>query len=406
MTVAVLLLPIMFIVGAMVDYSRVVSSRSKAQQAVDAAALAGAQELANGGSVRDAKSIANSYYKAQLTQSMINNSTVQISVSNVSGGQNIIVNSAGVTPTSLMKIIGIDSIDWSVKSTAGRTKVFDSGEITLVLDISSSMRKDNRMTNARAGLYRFIDEIFPNGNNPDVSVSFIPYANSINFGSTYISWLRSDQNTGSFTGCFRHEPFHEYKYTGTGTTYPTQYRNYKQMFRKGYPHCPYSSSSALLFSSSPSALKNRIKGLSLGTGTHSNIAMAWAWRTLSPQWEPFFRNNNNYPKQHQTDKRKAIIFLTDGSVKSRDFWGDGVNTREDDTLQAIAKQNYLDVCTAIKNENKVDVYTISYFHDSPALKHCASKPENYFYIQTPDLRRVFSQIAGKLKTHGDIRLVN
>ena len=135
--VAFALIPLIVAVGVSVDYLRGLSVRASLQSAVDAAALAGAsQSSRNAGTV---VTNAKSYFKANGPPSTI--ATVgEPTVAYDTSAQTVTVTGMATMATSLMRVVGIRTMDIAASATAAyRGTPKAKAEIVLALDGSKSV---------------------------------------------------------------------------------------------------------------------------------------------------------------------------------------------------------------------------------------------------------------------------
>ena len=199
---ALLAVAMALIIGFAIDFRRVENSKSRMQDAADAAALAAAREYINlnlaniSESERKTRARAHgeSYFQANMAanESMITNPTIQIEIddngavtSNVDGDLQMLFGG----------LAGVSTQDISVTAAAA------SGdprklEIVLALDNSTSMFFNNRMNLLRAAAKNFVDLVFDEAQGANtVQIGVVPWAASVNILSeTPGNW---DNTTGS-----------------------------------------------------------------------------------------------------------------------------------------------------------------------------------------------------------------
>lgn len=166
---------LMVLVGGIgVDLMHNEMQRTKIQNISDRAVLAAAdldQRLP------PAEVVADYFAKSGLTE-FLDPSHV-----NVDPGLNyrtVTITTSGATPTMFMRMLGVDELLIPVKSQA-EEKV-PNVEVSLVLDISGSMRDSNRMNDLRPAAKSFISAVLAGDNKKTTSISIIPYAGQTNPG--------------------------------------------------------------------------------------------------------------------------------------------------------------------------------------------------------------------------------
>nr|WP_321524626.1 TadE/TadG family type IV pilus assembly protein [uncultured Cohaesibacter sp.] len=130
---AVVLIPIILMLGAAVDYARISLARSEAQDALDAATLAAVKQVS-----RLSDSQIRSMIEAYVGANGPSGSTVKIDLVQIERNPTSLkVWATGSTPTTIMQLADIQSSDFSLvsKTVAGNKTL----EVVMVLDNSGSM---------------------------------------------------------------------------------------------------------------------------------------------------------------------------------------------------------------------------------------------------------------------------
>lgn len=157
---ALLLLPMMLLVGGIMDYANARSSQADLQNTLDSAVLAGARALAND---EDVEAAVRNYMKASwptdvecpdYTVDVIDGKDVKATFSH-----------APVVKTAMIGMMGIEAI--TVKTEAVATISPPVLDVALVLDSSDSMKSEIPMLKSEAN--RFVEEVdsFNSGKNPN-----------------------------------------------------------------------------------------------------------------------------------------------------------------------------------------------------------------------------------------------
>ena len=187
---AIATLPIIAAVGFAVDYSRANAVKAAMQSALDATALMISKEAATD-TAAQLQTNAQKYFLALFTQTQAQSPTVTASYTTV-GGTEVLLNGTADVPTSLLGIIGYNTITVTGSSTTkwGSNRL----RVALVLDNTGSMADDGKMTALKAAtnslLTQLQNAVTVNG---DVYVSIVPFAKDVNFGTAnsstnYIYW--------------------------------------------------------------------------------------------------------------------------------------------------------------------------------------------------------------------------
>jgi Flp pilus assembly protein TadG len=202
---AIALVPIIGLVGAAIDYSRAVKARTSMQTALDSTALMLSKDLTQGTiTSANINTTAQQYFDALFTDK---NSLPTVTVSAVytaatsSTAATVVITANSSIQTQFIRVLSrmlsnantYDSMALSTTSTTtwGNVKM----RVALALDNTGSMAQDGKITalrNAVAGSGGLIDQLSAlSKNNGDVYISVIPFAKTVNVGSSNSgqSWI-------------------------------------------------------------------------------------------------------------------------------------------------------------------------------------------------------------------------
>ena len=189
------LIPLAFVAGGSIDYSRASSTRTSLQKALDAAVLAGAIEAAKGTSASAIPNVINNYFQTN---------------SNLSGGIKLdtqIDTTAGTIAATgqyaldmaFMKLAGINSLDIGATSVASYS--VGLSEVALALDTTGSMSGE-KIEAAQKAANDLVDSLFamPNAAQ-NLRVSLVPFTYYVNVGLQYrdASWISGATDTSTTT---------------------------------------------------------------------------------------------------------------------------------------------------------------------------------------------------------------
>jgi Flp pilus assembly protein TadG len=187
-TFALATLPVIGSVGAAVDYSRANKVEAQLQAALDSTALMLSKEAATD-SPSQLQSSADRIFLALFSPAEGRDRKITASFSTDKGTALVVTGSAAV-PTVFTAIIGVRTITVHGTSTAewGSTKL----RVALALDNTGSMQQNGKMAALKSATKNFLLQL-KNGasTNGDIYVSVIPFATSVNLGSSNYtqSWL-------------------------------------------------------------------------------------------------------------------------------------------------------------------------------------------------------------------------
>jgi len=377
-----LVLPIIAIAGATLDYGRASSARTSLNAAVDSAALMVARE-ATKLTDTELRTRAEALIKANLagnTDTTLGTYTVAIDRT----ARTVNVTASTTVQTSLTKVIGVDTIP--VSSTAQSAWGTNTVELALVLDNTGSMASSDKMTELKKASLDLLKIMKEAATTPDqIKVSVIPFATQVRLPTTYkdAPWLRFDQaksgvtiTKASWTGCIsdRDKPndvSDAAAVTGVNATlYPADF-------------CAQSTLTPLRpLTSDWDALTSTISAMTPVGYTNVTIGAAWGMASLS-QGAPL-------PEAAAAGTprlTKYMILLTDGD-NTKNRFGDGQATMDLRTEAA---------CNSAKAAG-IRVYTIRVIDGNRSLlRNCASETGMYYEVSNAtQLAPIFQQIAREI----------
>lgn len=189
MLFALALVPLIGFVGLAIDGALAYMVKSKLQEALDAAALAGGRVLHEAERNQD---IAD-FFAANYPEGYLASTGLALSVDDEETGAGRLVVSASVTvPTKFMQVLGIDSVD--VSASTGIVRRPRGMELALVVDSSGSMGNmagaGTRMEVVQRAALDLIDVLYGTEETlNDVWVSLVPFDATVNIGAQRTGWL-------------------------------------------------------------------------------------------------------------------------------------------------------------------------------------------------------------------------
>lgn len=219
---AVAILPTLFAVGASVDYSRAATSRTKLQQATDAAVIAAAVAAPT---MTDAKveQATLDYLKAHLKNSGVD---VRIDTLTITEGRSevLLKTSASYRPLILREA---NFKEVQIGAAAKAVTANKNYEIAIVFDTSGSMSSSaggvSKMQSAKTAAKSLVDTMFESPESAKrTKIALVPFAASVNAGPQYagadwtdkmglstIHWQNLDKNGSTWLPQSRFEMFTE-----------------------------------------------------------------------------------------------------------------------------------------------------------------------------------------------------
>lgn len=310
--------------GLAVDAMNAEYRRTKLQSTLDSAVLAAADL----DQPFDAEEVVESYFtRAGLAETLdpvpapvqtLNSRTVSASASQT-------------VPTSFLQLVGIDSFDIDVQSTANET--IPDVEISLVLDISGSMRfgTSNGLTD-RIGPLRdaskdFARTVLRGGRANDTTISVVPYAGQVNPGAELFAMVGGARRHGHSECLVLGSA--EFSRTGLPSSSARQVPHFMSWSidrtYMDWGWCPQANSAILPFSSDVSQIEDYVDGLRLYDGTGTHIGMKWGLALLDPTSRDEVASlrgsglagpvSDGRPYEWDQDGNlKVIVLMTDGNI--------------------------------------------------------------------------------------------
>ena len=185
---ALVLLPLLLVMGLALDFSRIRTAQSHLQAAVDGATLSSALDFAGSATLAPADRLdiaADTFeaiYSADIATAQGGFETVSIDVTpegddGVRGTVNARLNLA------FGSFFGRESIDFQATSAAAAGPPQDL-EIILALDNTGSMFRNNRFNLMRSATKGFVDTIFDGATTPDQTyIGVVPWATTVNINT-------------------------------------------------------------------------------------------------------------------------------------------------------------------------------------------------------------------------------
>ncbi|KIN60395.1 Flp pilus assembly protein TadG [Sulfitobacter noctilucae] len=430
--------------GIGVDMMRHEMERTRIQAVSDRAVLAAAdldQELDPDAVVRDyfAKSGMEDYVSSVSVDQGINFRKVT-----VEADMNM--------NTQFMDFLGVDSLTVPGLSTA--EEKIEKVEISMVLDISGSMRENNKMQNLRNAAGEFIDAVLTPENRDLISISVVPYTAQVNVGEDIVDEMNVNQvhdwsfcvdfaDTDFSTTSVRFgnagAPYEHMQHFETGWSWNGRNNGSDNITNPTCPNEPYEEVTS--FSQNAAALKGQINQFQPRSNTSIHLGMKWGVAMLDPSWQSFnqvlpgvpavFRNRPApYPpvdKPSSADTLKTIILMTDGQNVDTNRIGPQVYAnynhrlhwsnypldwyldryvRSSDhyfwrtTKYTASQADYLlaNVCSAAKAK-KIVIWSIGFEvtdHGANVMRNCASSPSHFFRVEGIEITDAFQSIARQL----------
>lgn len=184
-----ILLLMLIVSGMAVDFMRFESRRAALQGCVDNAVLAAAN-LDRAGTESEVRAIAEDWAEAGDCQGNLDGPAF---AKTLTGQRTVSATAKMPVNTFFLRLVGIDSLTAAAEATA--IEGIGNIEISLVIDISGSMRFNDRIVELKKAAQSFAGKVLDPANGGTVSLNIIPYAGQTNPGRymfDYIAAQRQD----------------------------------------------------------------------------------------------------------------------------------------------------------------------------------------------------------------------
>ncbi len=309
--------------GMGLDLMRLETARVQLQSTVDRAALAAAnlnQELP------PEQVVADYFEKAGLSEFL---GGVQVTES--PGSRHVAVDTTLNMPMHFMNLAGIDTLP-APASGAAEESIGDV-EISMVLDVSGSMNRYNRLTNLKGAAGDFVDTVYGASTRGIVSTSIVPYATQVSAGPELLARYRrkpSDQHEDSHCVNFDQSTF-------GSTALPTnQALEQTQHFDPWYssqdlrlPVCRDEAGVDIVaWSRDPQEIKDRVNTLVAGGNTSTDVGVKWGNALLDPGSQEVLHSLADDGVVDETLRGRPFAFNSGDSMKVMVVMSDGVHTQQ------------------------------------------------------------------------------
>ncbi len=376
------LLPILFVTGAAIDYSRGASERERLIQALDATGLA----LAH-----DAKTMPDAAFNAKANQvfsAMYRSNIIGAAptVTTSRANERLTVSVAANVPTAMMHLAGFPNMP--IHAAASVNYATKKLEIALVLDNTGSMAGQGKMAALKVAATNFVNQLAATSPAAgDIRVSMIPFATQVRVSPTQAGqpWLQMNGLTSAtWSGCIADRDMNWDVTANPGAFYPAV-------------NCAAPGMTQLMgltdlsVGADRTALVNRINAMSPGGNTNLTVGLAWGLSSLTP--------NSQLPGAaafNQAHVEKFVVLLTDGDNTQNRFTSAG---------WAIDERTRM-ACDEIKQPaKKIRVFSIRVIAGNQALlRNCASN--NTYYFEASDASQIQPAFDAILRTIASIHLAS
>lgn len=419
----VLILLMIVIAGAGIDYGRAVMARSSIAHALDSAVLTVAREL----SVKlmtDAEiaTAINKTFAANLESGGLTGISVAPITYSIDPTEGLVTaQTTANVPTNFIFMGGIGPDTIPVRVEAQSTYSLFDIELAMIVDVTGSM--GSYMTSLRTASQAIVDILLPVGTDPEeskVRISLTPYSEGVNMG-TYASKVTN--NSAGSRNCVT-ERMGDKKYTDASYDYA---KTSSEFFGGGSNSCD-STSIVEPLTNKRSVLTSAISKLKAAGGTAGQTGISLGWYTLSPNWNNLWGSDKGAAAYGTAKLQKIALIMTDGDFnayydkvmlspsdcsyyKRYGYVIDTCDTRNNKQywmyqsasgFNAEPSKRAKGHCDAIKKKD-IRIYTV-YFGNSPnsagakVMQYCATDSSTYFMATNgAALISAFQKIANQIQ---------
>lgn len=396
---ALLALPILLMTALAIDVARQVNTHRHLDIATDLASLAGVRAMEDASLTDQAvEAIVQTYYFAQLTStySDLTCDAPEIAVDRTT--KTVSVEGDCDLPT-MFGLYNPGSETVAIAQGAVAQTDLTELEVSLVLDVSASMigARGDAMKDAAKN---FISNLLDDSTSDRVRISIVPFASSVNagvFGNRAMGRFDHDDRFGDGRDkvCVR-----EREGTEVFSDAAPIFGQFVEENTHSHPQFRCLDEGVLPLSNEPEPMHDLIDDLTPEiSGSAGQVALAWAWYTLSPNWRSIWPTSAEPAPYTDPDLEKVVILLSDGAFNKH---------YDNDTYASLYARYYArQLCAGISAEG-IDIYVVDYviaggggtewWTPQGLLRFCASSEDHYFrVVDSSDFEVVLNRIASRLK---------
>ncbi|SIN98713.1 pilus assembly protein TadG-related protein [Vannielia litorea] len=424
-------------VGIGIDVMRTEMARTRLQNTADAAVLAAAameQDLSPEAVVRD-------YFERAGLSANLTGVSVTAGVNH----KTVTAQTNTNLPMFFLGMVGIDKME--ARSAGTATAGYTDVEVSLVLDITGSMGRNNKLPNLKNAANDFVDTILDPTQPGSISLSLVPYSAQVNIGPEMIGQLNVPLAHG-YSHCVDFEP-EDFNSAAVSLTKQYAHMQHFQYYSSATtpidnPGCVQQEFERVTaFSQNATALKAQINQFEARANTAIHLGMKWGVALLDPSMQPVVANLAAAGKADsafvgqpyaygRSNTQKIVVLMTDGEnvnttrLKPQYYdSGDEILRWHQQSVNAYAAtqgRNYSyytttkytstladsmleDICDAAKAQG-ITVFTVGFevtAHSGNVMRNCASTPSHYFDVEGTEISDAFAAIARQIST---LRLTN
>ena len=398
-------------IGGAVDFGRWLHARHQTINAMDAAVLAAGRSLQVGGDVDAAVAAAQRFYQENTqTRLPLQSDTINFSVGE--GGLSVTAGGNAYIETPFLSLAHIDRLaildqagaDYSKSEVAIGKNSGVNLEISMMLDVTGSM-SGSRITDLKVAAKDLVNIVVWDDQSEYTSrVALVPFSEGVRLPNNRTLKKARGNRKGKFkkNGTWYYRSNCVVERTGADAYTDAAPGNNSYVMVKYTPDnsrvCKPSASNKIHpLTNNKNKLRSEINKLQTTGGTAGHIGTAWAWYTLSPNWNSLWDADNQAAAYDAPETKKIAILMTDGSYNTQ-YASDGTSAWSYYAANGSSTSQARSLCSAMKTAG-VTVYTVGFGLSSGSsaaqtMAQCATDPSKSFTAADgDDLRQAFRAIA-------------
>lgn len=444
---AIMLVPLLTAVGVSVDYAYAGRVQRQLQDVSDGAVLAAARVYMKTGSEDGLRAAVETFMAANdgktVAPTLVDDPSVD------GAGAEICITLEDSAPTAFLGIVSIDTVDVGAQSCA-IIATNQNVEISLVLDVSSSMIENNRFDPMVKAVDEFL-KVFQSDQtlNKRTKIAIVPFSSRVSIGMTRTSWLtaptgasavpdRWTNPTAHYSSSFKKilwvdgqtptmyngknyywmgciEPRSDVEIHTTGklgthglTDSPPATAPFWAMDHNAESSKSFCPPPIVSLSSDFAALRTAVAALTSQGSTRLDAGMTAGWYTLSPKWRGVFADATA-PLDYGSKVQKIVVFMTDGQMNVQHGSSSGkldwlCEFNKTSSCNSVANTHLQTVCTAMKSAG-ILVFTVSYDGDADLenMRTCATSAAHQYTASktltaTDYIGTIYTEIAESIRS--------
>jgi Flp pilus assembly protein TadG len=413
----VLLIGIFLMTGIALDLLRQETERADLQNALDRGVLAAASLS----QTVDAEVTIRDYLNTRSFSD--SDLTVTIGTEGGLNSRQVIAGAEYDMDTIFLRLAGLNQLQVPARSAAVQS--VENVEVSLALDISGTMRYDNRLPNLQPAANAFIDTVISNGVAQRTTINLVPYAGQVNPGPAVFNMLGGVREHNN-SSCLE---FTASDFDSTGLPAAGSYAQVPNFHHwpidRGWMDwgwCPSDDTAIAYMSNDVAALQSEIDNIRLHDGTGTYNAMKWALALLDPTSQPTIASlassgivdpafASRPAAWNDSDTFKVIVLMTDGQITEQNRPDNPGNPALDTEEVLVYGHPYSQtvprstglaqfyaLCDMAKN-NGVTIYTIAF--EAPAaarqeMMNCATSLGHFYDVEGLEIDSAFEQIGDNI----------